>query len=225
MDGYYLDLDGQTDLTQLLAQVPDIIDALAGIRADGYGQRISYEPRVTSSPTSRTPIDTSADDAADYLDNELWTWANHVCEHRHKRYDGPVTPIGMADWLRRHMTSLAMTPGADEAPRAFRRVIRSARRAARLPGEPETWRYSSTHVARDTQLNAAAIAVAAKELGPEYARLTHERVKSLRKTRRITPVREFEGIPIYRLGDVMDAHLATATRNRGHSQQRLSPAV
>lgn len=213
--GRYLDSAGENKVLQLLWQVPDIVEALAGVLCDGFPQRISYEPRVNASPTDATPYDTSAQDAAHYLDNELWTWANHVCEHRGLRYEGPVTPIGMAEWLRTNITTLAMTPGADEAPTALRRVIRKARRAARLPIEPETWRYSSTHVARDTQLNASAIAIAAKELGPEYARLDRERVKSLRKTGRITPVRlNSEGVPVYRLGDVMDAHLATATRNR-----------
>ncbi len=214
MNGYYLDLDGQTDLLTLLAQIPDIVDALAGVLCDGFPQRISYEPRVSTSAVDTLPYDPTAQEVADRLMNELWTWADHVCQHRGQRYEGPVSAIGMADWLRVHMVSLAMTPGADEAPRTFRRLIRSARRAARMPGEPEVWRYGSTQVARDTQLNASAIAVAAKELGPEYARLTRERVKGLRKTGRITPVREFEGIPIYRLGDVLDAHLATATRQR-----------
>ncbi len=89
----------------------------------------------------------------------------------------------MADWLRKHIISLAMTPGADEAPHAFRRIIRSARRAARMSGEPEMWRYGSIDAARDTELNASGIALAAKELGPpEYAKLTRERVKSLRRT-------------------------------------------
>jgi len=213
--GRYLDTPGENKVFALLCQVPEITEALAGICSDGYRQRISYEPRVSASPTDVVPYDTAAQDAAYYLDNELWTWANHVCEHRGLRYDGPVTPIGMAEWLRKNITALAMTPGADEAPASLRRVIRAARRAARLPIEPETWRYGSTTVARDTQLNASAIAIAAKELGPEYSRLDRERVKSLRRTGRITPVRlNSEGVPIYRLGDVMDAHLATATRNR-----------
>lgn len=214
--GRYLDSAGENKVLQLLWQVPDIVETLAGIYCDGYRQRISYEPRVSSSgPTSVTPYNTSADDAFDYLENELWTWANHVCEHRGLRYEGPVTTVGMADWLCKHIVALTMTPGADEAPAALRRVIRSARRAARMPSEPETWHYGSTAAARDTQLNASGIAVAAKELGPEYARLDRERVKSLRKTGRITPIRvNSEGVPVYRLGDVMDAHLATATRNR-----------
>lgn len=214
MNGYYLDTAGQADLLALLAQIPDVVDALAGVLCDGFPQHISYEPRVSSSPAARIPYDTSAHDAANYLDNELWTWANHVCEHRHQRYEGPASTIGMADWLRKHIVSLAMTPGADEAPHAFRRIIRSARRAARMSSEPEMWRYGSIDAARDTELNASGIALAAKELGPEYARLTRERVKSLRRTGRITPVREYDGIPIYRLGDVLDAHRATASRQR-----------
>lgn len=214
-NGRYLDSAGENEVLQLLWQVPDIVETLDGICCDGYRQRISYEPRVSSSgPTSVTPYNTSADDASDYLDNELWTWANHVCEHRHQRYEGPVTSTGMADWLRKHIVALAMTPGADEAPHAFRRIIRSARRAARMSGEPEMWRYGSIDAARNTELNASGIALAAKELGPEYAKLTRERVKSLRRTGRITPVREYDGIPIYRLGDVLDAHRATATRRR-----------
>ncbi|OQQ28712.1 hypothetical protein A4U94_01320 [Prescottella equi] len=212
--GYFLDEQGQIDLYSTLDEVPEVVDALAGILCDGYRSRISYEPKVVSSQEFSIPYDTSAQDAANYLVTELYSWANHVCEHRGQTYDGAVTPIAIAKWLQDNMTSLAMTPGSEEAPRAIRKVVRSARRAARLSSDLESWRYNSTHVARNTQLNASAIEVAAKELGPEYAKLTRERVKGLRRTGRIEPVREFEGVPIYRLGDVMDAHLAAATRNR-----------
>lgn len=211
---YFLDEQGQTDLYSILDEVPEVVDALAGILCDGFGSQISYEPKVLSTHEHGMPYDTSAQDAANYLVSELYTWATHVCEHRGQAYDGAPFPIAIAKWLQDHMAPLAMTPGSDEAPGAIRKAVRSARRAARLSRDPESWRYQSTHVARNAQLNASAIEVAAKELGPEYAKLTRNRVNSLKKTGRIEPVRYFDDVPIYRLGDVMDAHLATATRER-----------
>lgn len=206
--GYFLDEADQLDLSAVLDEVPEIVDALAGLRNDGYRARISYEPRVSSTPADRIPYDTSAQDASDYLINELWTWTMHVHEHRGLTYSGSTSPAALSKWLRKNIVSLAMTPGSDEALPAIRRVVRTARRAARLPGQPERWRYGSTHVARNTELNASAIAVAAKELGPEYAKLDRKRVNNLKKLERIKPIREHEGVPIYRLGDVMDAHVA-----------------
>lgn len=213
--GYFLSLDGQDALHATLDDVPEVIDALAGILCDGHRWRISYEPKVQSSQEYPLPYDTSAEDAANYLVSELYTWVIHVHEHRGKEYTESVFPIALAKWLQDNMTSLAMTPGSEEAPAAIRRVVRAARRAARLSRDPELWRYQSTHVARNAELNASAIEVAAKELGPEYANLNRKRVNNLNRLGRIEPVRAFDGVPIYRLGDVMDAHLAARSFRKG----------
>lgn len=216
MTDWFLDEQGQADLNETLDEVPEVVDALAGVLCDGYRWRISYEPKVTNGGESYPmPFDTSAQDAADYLVSELYTWAQHVCEHRGQTYHGATTPIGIAKWLQGNMTPLAMTPGSDEAPTAIRKAVRSARRAGRLSRDPELWRYQSTHNARNTHLNASAIEVAAKELGAEYANLTRKRVNNLHRLGRIDPVRAFEGVPIYRLGDVMDAHVAARSFRKG----------
>ncbi|NKR52964.1 hypothetical protein GS481_02390 [Rhodococcus hoagii] len=212
--GWFIPLHEQDTLAALLRdEVPDILAALAAcITAEGHRTRISYDPKVTNgSDEQPLPYDNSAQDAADHLGNELATWVRHTCEHRGIDYAGSWSPAGWAKWLADNIIALALTPGADEAPAMIGQAVAGARRAARIP-KRRTW-GGSVEEARDTQLNASAIEVAAKELGLEYTNLTRDRVNSLKRARRIQPVRYFNDMPIYRLGEVMDAHLATRTRN------------
>jgi hypothetical protein len=214
---FFLDEAGQLDLKAHLRDIPEVVNALAGVLCDGFPQRISYEPRVHGSPDPRLPYDTTAQDAADVLQNELASWVRHVMEHRgllNAEVGG--NPLVLAAWLERNVTSLAMTPGSEEAPRYVGQAVKQARRAARMSARPETWRLGSTHVARSTLLHASAIALAAKELGPDYERLDRKRVNNLHRLGHIVAVRDnADGLPLFRLGDVMDAHREARSFRKG----------
>ncbi|MFF0816619.1 hypothetical protein ACFYVR_15930 [Rhodococcus sp. NPDC003318] len=213
MTHFFLDEDGQARLLGLLDEIPEVVDALAGLRGDGYRQRISYEPKVTGGGgEAPLPYDTGAGDAADELHAELASWVRLTLDHRGQEWGGGSTALALARWLREHLVALAMTPGSEEAPAGIGRAVRNARRVARMTARPEDWRMRSVHVARNAQLNARGIEQAAKELGPEYARLTADRVRNLKRRDRIKPIREIDGELIYRLGEVMEAHLAAKTR-------------
>ncbi|MDV7244495.1 MULTISPECIES: hypothetical protein [Rhodococcus] len=219
VDGFFVDRYGQRKLLELLREVPEIAANLAALIAanDGYATRISFDPKVDSGHDGQPLLwDTSAQDAADELLNELWGWARHVCETRGMEYDGGATLDGVAKWLDRNIIALALTEGSEDAPRSIESAVRKARRIAKT-SEPKPY-AGSVDQARDAELNATAIERMRCELGDEYAGLTARRIKTLRKNTTLEPIRVVPtpdgDLPVYRLGDVLDAHLSYPARQR-----------
>lgn len=220
----FLDEAGQLDLKAHLKDVPDIVTALVGVAcdSDGYRQRITFDPRV-SNPSASQPIpyDGTVDDAVQHLANELAGWIRHMLDHRGMIYDGPAGLEGKADWLSRHVVSLAMTPGSEEAPRYVGEAVKRARRAARMSTEAEAAeRYAKLRAKcdprvaeiRNEQWDTATCSRMAGQLGLP---ITQRRIKYLTESKRLTRLRKVKGVDgamhsIYRFGDVLDAAQADA---------------
>ncbi|NKT97297.1 hypothetical protein MWT96_20360 [Prescottella equi] len=213
-DQFHITATQMRALVALLGEIPALIDDLAITltRQDCIG---AGGMRVTGgSDEQPLPINLAASDAHDLLHSTLASWARHTEESRGHAYTGPRSTIGLSTWLATNVTRLAMTEGCEEAHDEIEHAMSQCRRVCDLPADPY-WKTAGTpDQARATELPASGIAVAAKSLGPEYAELTRDRVNGLHKTGRITAVRVLEDTPIYRLGDVMDAHVATPTRRR-----------
>lgn len=214
----------QLELDLLLGEVPALVEDLAAAIAHGRFQYIDYQPKVSlGDRPAPMPYNAAAQDAADRLGGELGTWVRLVCEHRgveEPHYGGPSKD---SHWLRRNMVSLAHTPGADEALGAIRQVVHNARQTTGRHQE-DTPHVDPVllHRARREQLNARALSVLARQLGPQYADLTAKRVHNMRTAGHITPIREAiigprRTIAIYHVGTVMDAHLAHTTHTRTHT--------
>jgi hypothetical protein len=163
------------------------------------------------------PMNFDAAACADELHNAVTGWVRLVCEKRKL----PV-PAGLdvthkaAEWLDDNLMSLGMTEGAeralDDIGKAFDRCLHHV-----VP-RPEPIIVDQAQVvrARDEELNASGIETAARELGEEYRHLTRKRVNNLHQCGHIAPARVSltAGIPVYRLGDVLDAHLRVPIRKR-----------
>ena len=77
--------------------------------------------------------------------------------------------------------------------------------------------------ARRHILTARGIAALARELGPDYTRLTQARVESLHRGGHITPVHAPTALGcLYLVGDVLDAHQQVKTRRRGKKATALT---
>jgi len=163
------------------------------------------------------PLNFDALHAQDALHNALTTWVRLVCEQRALPIpDGLDVTHAAAEWLDDNLMSLGMTEGAeaalDDIGHAFDRALSCVCPRA----VPIIVDQSQVTLARDEELNASGIETAARELGEEYRHLTRKRVNNLHQLGHITPVRVSvtAGIPVYRLGDVLDAHLRVAIRRQ-----------
>lgn len=224
VDGFFIPRHDQQAIVDLLREVPHLTPELAIVitEFDGYATRISYQPRIRSGGNEQPlPIASAAQDAADELRNTLWVWARHTCEHRGRDYDGGHSTDGIAHWLDRNIIALALTEGSEIALPSIEKAIRRVRRAI-SPGtdmdlkEPDQTKLDR---ARAWELNARAASQIAKGLGHEYRDLTKRRVLYLMEAHAIRPVRHTMigkvAEPIFRLGDVLDAHIARRTDEVG----------
>lgn len=132
------------------------------------------------------------------------------------------TSADLARWLHRHIYSLATTPGSESALAEISTIVRAAERVVCPPPEvlPE---MDAVRVrqARALTLNARGIATLARDLGEEYRHLTQRRVHVLREAGLIEPMPGpwKAGYPLlYRVGPVLDAHLALPIRRRHAGQ-------
>lgn len=138
-----------------------------------------------------------------------------------------ITPSSaeLARWLYRHMVALAMTPGSEMALREIQAAARAAERVVCPPREVlPTMDAARVRMARALQLNARGIATLARDLGEEYRHLTQRRVHVLHEAGLIEPVPGpwRTGYPqLYRVGAVLDAHLALPIRQR-HTRERAT---
>ena len=216
VDGFFIPRHDQQAIVDLLREVPQLTPELAIVitEFDGYATRISYQPRVRGGGDEQPlPIASAAQDAADELRNVLWVWARHTCEHRGRDYDGGHSTDGIAHWLDRNIIALALTEGSETARPSIEKAIRRVRRAISPGADMDLKEPDQTKLdrARAWELNARAASQIAKGLGHQYRDLTKRRVLYLMEARAITPVRYTRigkvDEPIFRLGDVLDAHV------------------
>lgn len=214
---YFVCREDRQMLDKLLGEIPGLVDDLAITicrqdRTGKGGMRIS-----SGSDEQPMPFNVGASDAGDYLRNELNTWARLVCEERFISYDGSDSVIGVSVWLRKNLASLAMTQGAEDALPGIESAMKRCRRAMDIPADDDVAvPVVDVAQARNSELNAAAIARMRHELGlPE---LNARRIETLLKAGALKPHRVVsmpkKDLVVYRLGDVLDAHEQFPSRTR-----------
>lgn len=214
---YFVCREDRQMLDKLLGEIPGLIDDLAITicrqdRTGKGGMKIS-----SGSDEQPMPFNVGASDAGDYLRNELNTWARLVCEERCISYDGSDSVVGVSVWLRKNLASLAMTQGAEDALPGIESAMKRCRRAMDIPADDDVAvPVVDVAQARNSELNAAAIARMRHELGlPE---LNARRIETLLKAGALKPCRVVSmpkrDLVVYRLGDVLDAHEQFPSRTR-----------
>jgi len=215
VDGYWLPRHDQDKLIELLDQIPDLIEDLT--------IAITRQDRITAGgPRTRNgndeqpiPIGLHAMEAADLLHATLTAWTNHVCEQRN--YPRPRNDtLTLGHWLKQHVIALALTEGAEESLDEIRHAIRQARRATDRPRQREhTVDPVQIYEAGTALLNATEIAKIAATMGETYQGLNLKRILRLRHNHHIEPVMQTaDGLDLYRIADVLTAHLTYPTRKR-----------
>ncbi len=214
VDHFHLDRQGQRVTLDLMSQVPSLaVDLEVTVtRQDQIG---SGGPRVsTGERVQPLPFNAAASEARTSLHAELVRWVRWVSECRNLILPNKDTASALARWIADNVIELALTEGSEDAPMELGAVIRHARSVIDRP-QSEVIRVDPARLAQAhaEQLNARGIATLAKHIGAQG--LTIRRIKHLRETGKIVPVRYADKrTPIYQLGDVLDAHYATPERNR-----------
>lgn len=211
---WFIPKQEQVELVDALTDVSDILDDLREAQKPRIATA-TWNPKVTTGDRPQPlPFNVAAVDAADRLLIELERWAYWLANAR--QIAAPNTNCkGYANWLTRNILLLAATEGSEAAHHDITTTIRYARNASGrshlqpIP-KPNPQRLAQAHA---EQLNARGIATLAKHIGAQG--LTIRRIKHLRETGKIVPVRYADKrTPIYQLGDVLDAHYATSTRKQ-----------
>ncbi|MGW8537542.1 hypothetical protein ACWGK5_25710 [Rhodococcus qingshengii] len=204
----------QQEIVDSLAEVRDILDDLREAQKPRIATA-TWNPKVTTGDRPQPlPFNVAAVDAADRLLIELERWVYWLADAR--QIGAPNTDCaGYANWLTRNILLLAATEGSESAHHDITSEIRHARNASGrghlqpIP-KPNPARVAQAHA---EQLNARGISTLAKHIGAQG--LTMRRIKHLRETGKIVPVRYADKrTPIYQLGDVLNAHYATSTRKQ-----------
>lgn len=213
-DGWFLPKHEQDQLVELLDQIPALIEDLtiALTRQD----RISAGgPRVRSgSDEQPLPIGIAAMEASDLLHDTLAAWTRHVCEQRHYPHPGNAT-LTLARWLKHNIIALGLTEGSEESLEEIHHAIRKSRQAVDKPREKtRDINPIEVHEAGEALLTATEIARIAPTIDRKYGRLDLRRVLRLRDAEAITPAVKVDGVYLYRIADVLTAHLTHPTRKR-----------
>lgn len=129
----------------------------------------------------------------------------------------PVSTAGLARWLDRHLIALAMTEGSETALEEIGAAVDRASWIVCPPVTPIVVDETRVKQARRLMLNARGIATLARELGEEYRHLTKRRIFVLRDKDLVRPVPgpwRPDWPMLFRVGEVMDAHLVLPIRER-----------
>lgn len=200
---------------ELLAEIPGVVDDLAVTitRQDALGSG----PRVKSGETSQPlAFNEAASDAGDWLRGEIAKWCRRTVQHCALVPPEADDTLTLARWLSRRIQHLAKVPDSDIAPARIRDAIHHCRRVCDRPDEPARYvdpaRVDQADAElRSLELNPAAIVRLTAELGGQYSGITKYRIRTLVKAGRIRPLRThvYDGttIPVYRLGELLDAHM------------------
>jgi len=215
VDGYFMPRADQVALVALLDEVPALVEDLtiAITRQD----RLSGGGPKTRNGSDEQPLPLSVEamEAHDILHDTLAGWVTLVCEQRHYPHPRNDT-LTLARWLKTHIIALALTEGAEESHDEIRHAIRQARRATDRPRERERLVDPvQIYEAGTALLNATEIAKIAATMGEDYQGLNLKRVLRLRNANHIEPVLQTaDGLDLYRIADVLTAHLTYPTRKR-----------
>lgn len=222
---FVLPRDQWRPLRELLAEIPGVVDDLAVTvtRQDAFGSG----PRVRSGDgVQPMPFNEAASDAGDLLRGELAKWCRRTAQH--SNLDQPTTAdtLTLAKWLSRYIVDLAKVADSDIVPNRLRDRIHECRRVCDRPDEPARY-VDPTRVnqadaeLRTLELNPAAIIRLAAELGGEWGGISKHRIRTLVKAGLIQPLRVhiYDGttVPVYLLGDLIDAHTTHPTRGKFRS--------
>lgn len=207
---FFLDRKSQAILSEKLAGIPSLVEDLAititrqaRIQRSGLGN----PRRAKKIDGDRLPFHISAANAADELHNALSTWVRFVCEERQIRYTDHDDDLTLSRWLRKHMISLALTQGSEEAFEDLVGKIDECRRQVDLPPEDEIY-IDQTRIqeANRQVLTAGQVERIACRLGPLGVGLNKRRVETLTKSHRLYPCAVDGKVEFFKLGDVLDAH-------------------
>ena len=161
------------------------------------------------------PYNHIASNVRDQLHNTLVSWTRHVLEQRGMYYQGDTSTAGTSRWLRAHIDALALTEGSAEALPDIDAATRSAWRVIDRPEERlRPIDAEQVEEASETLLNANGIEKLARELGEQYRNLSFRRVLRLRDAGVIEPCKQVSGLDLYKVGDVLAAHLSYPSRRR-----------
>ncbi|MBM4489694.1 hypothetical protein GS471_16990 [Rhodococcus hoagii] len=173
--------------------------------------------RVTSDGETPLAFNERASDCAHELLGTLRSWTNYVATEQRLPWPGDGRAPHFAHWLSRHIYDVA---GTDRAGDAYTEIVDAYNQAIDTIDRPaEKTRViddAKVHEARAWELHRDGIQTAARQIGGPYTGLTARRVRTLARAGRIQPIRCVveTRAEIYRLGDVLDAHLAHPTRQR-----------
>jgi len=211
---FFLDRKLQAALQERLATVPALVeDLVVTITRQAKIQRSGLGSPRRQKPGSRLPFHIAAADAADELHNSLVTWVRFVCEERQVHYTDSDDDITLSRWLRRHMISLALTEGSEEAYDDITARIDECRRQIDLPPDDEIIiDRARVHEANRQVLTAGQVERIAPKLGAMGNGLNKRRVETLESSGRLKYCARDGEVKFYQLGDVLDAHHRHATR-------------
>jgi hypothetical protein len=207
-----------TKLREVLGEIPSLardlpVTITKQARLGEIGR--SRKPRRPSEQP--LPYHLDAARVADELHNALVGWVRLTCEQRAIDYAGPTSTAGLARWLHRNIIALAMTEGSESALDELGHLADVAHNIICPPPRPIMVDATKLAAARKRALNANGIATLAKELGEEYRHLTKRRVFVLREAKLIDPIPgpwRPDYPMLFRVGEVLDAHLSLPIRER-----------
>lgn len=218
-DHFYLERAEQTKLLSILREIPSLAFDL-GItitKQDRVGTQVRIKRQRKQSESN--PMNFDAVRVADELHNALTTWVRAVCEQREMEVPAIDTTPKLARWLDRYIIALAMTEGSETALDDIGDPFDKAKTMVCPPAQRVVIDAGKLADAEKAELNSNGIATVAKELDERYRHLTRKRVNNLHQLGHITPVRHFGATPIYRLGDVLVAHLKVPNRPRTEGRE------
>lgn len=244
-DSFYLNRKDQLRLQDQLAAIPELVEELSITEArQARLQRPGLGKPRRQRPGSQIPFHMGASDASDELHNCLSTWVRLVCEQRCIYYRESNDMVTLAKWLRKNITALALTEGAEESCDDICYHIAQCRRMIDLPPEDRTlpcangcgWilvsEVADTATCRKcetcwrvSELMDAAIEEARLSIGTaaELEKVTAQFIKPPITRKRITYLASIglisrrpsmDGNDRFQLGEVVDAHAALIARRR-----------
>ncbi|MGW3545879.1 hypothetical protein ACWDNI_35800 [Nocardia niigatensis] len=216
VDHFYLDRAQISALRELLGRVPVLAEDLAV--AETKQARITKAglgaPRA-GRHCAALPLNADAYEAREGLHNALTTWVRAVCEQRAISVPAVDNLTAAAAWLRRNVYALAMTEGADDAPREIGEAYDDCRAVIDLPPDDEVVVDSARLAAANASVHTAySIEKLAPKLGEIGKGLNRDRVRYLAK-RGLRECGRDGDTRFYRLGDVLVAHMQHKAKGRG----------
>lgn len=206
-------------LRELLHEIPSLAEELGIAITKQARLGVAGRSRKPRRPSEHPlPYNVGAAEVAEELHNELVGWVRLTCEQRAIDYTGKTSTPGVARWLEHNIIALAMTEGADTAYVNIRDLVQRAEWIVCPPERPVMdVDAGKVERARQLMLNARGIVILARELGEEYRHLSERRMKLLIETKRVHPIPGpwlTDWPLLYRVGEVLDAHLSVPIRQR-----------